>query len=217
MPSFTRLHTAAIAGLSVLALTSIGTGSAAALSSHPSTARTDGAAYTAGAPGSGDPYFPYDGNGGYDVLHYDLALRYTPPTDPAALVGKLTGVATITLRAKQNLQSLNFDLRGLDVTSVRVDGKAETHGKSAGTGSAEWSQTQDDEVSRDRQPGGYLGEERLTVHGEMADAGEQEEGPQRHPEDGAKHGRALLLRCEEVHAAAFVGRFAGRSDVPTLH
>jgi aminopeptidase N len=144
LPSFTRLHTAAIAGLSVLALTSIGTGSAAALGTHANTASANGAAYTAGAPGSGDPYFPYDGNGGYDVLHYDLALRYAPPTDPTALVGKLNGVATITLRAKQNLQSLNFDLRGLDVTSVRVDGKAAAHGKSPDNGSAEWSQKQDD-------------------------------------------------------------------------
>ncbi|MCI4658090.1 M1 family metallopeptidase [Cryobacterium zhongshanensis] len=147
MQSFTRFHTAAVAGLSVLALTAFGTGSAAALGTHASTARANSAAsaaYTVGAPGSGDPYFPYDGNGGYDVLHYDLALRYAPPTDPAALVGKLSGIATITLRAKQNLQSLNFDLRGLDVTSVRVDGKAAAHGKSPGNGSAEWSQKQDD-------------------------------------------------------------------------
>ena len=144
MPSFRKLHTAAVAGLSVLALTSIGTGSAAALSTHPGTAGNDGAPYTAGAPGSGDAYFPYDGNGGYDVLHYDLALRYAPPTDPTVLAGRLSGVATITLRAKQNLQSLNFDLRGLDVTSVRVDGEAAAHGNSPGDGSAEWSQKQDD-------------------------------------------------------------------------
>ena len=86
--------------------------------------RHDGPRYSAGAPGSGDEYFPFAGNGGYDVLHYDLALRYAPPANPAVLAGRLSGVATITLRAKQNLQSLNFDLRGLGVTSVRVDGKA---------------------------------------------------------------------------------------------
>jgi aminopeptidase N len=89
--------------------------------------------YSAGAPGSGDQYFPYAGNGGYDVLHYHLDLRYTPPTNPAVLAGQLRGVATITLRAKQDLKSLNFDLRGLGVTSVRNDGKA-----------AKWSQLQDD-------------------------------------------------------------------------
>ncbi|MBC7443253.1 MAG: M1 family metallopeptidase [Ramlibacter sp.] len=104
----------------------------------------DGARYTAGAAGSGDPYFPYSGNGGYDVRHYDLALRYAPPSDPTVLAGRLSGVATITLRAKQDLQSLNFDLRGLDVTSVRVDGKAAAHGNPQRTDKAEWSQKQDD-------------------------------------------------------------------------
>ena len=44
----------------------------------------------AGASGLGDPYFPNDGNGGYDVGHYDLRLDY----DPAD--GILTGLATIS-------------------------------------------------------------------------------------------------------------------------
>ena len=42
-----------------------------------------------GAPGIGDPYFPLDGNGGYDVEHYDLDIAYDPATDV------LRGVATI--------------------------------------------------------------------------------------------------------------------------
>ena len=42
-----------------------------------------------GAPGIGDPYFPLDGNGGYDVKHYDLDIAYNPSTDV------LKGVATI--------------------------------------------------------------------------------------------------------------------------
>jgi hypothetical protein len=33
-----------------------------------------GADYSPGAPGIGDPYFPLEGNGGYDVQHYDLAF-----------------------------------------------------------------------------------------------------------------------------------------------
>jgi aminopeptidase N len=102
-------------------------GTAQAAPSH------DSPHYTAGAPGSGDEYFPFAGNGGYDVLNYDLALRYAPPTNPAVLAGRLSGVATVTVRAKQNLESLNFDLRGLGVTSVQVDGKA-----------AKWSQVQSD-------------------------------------------------------------------------
>lgn len=129
-----------IAIVAVLAAAGAGTvnGTAQAAPGH------DGAGYVAGASGSGDEYFPYAGNGGYDVLNYDLALRYTPPSDPAVLEGTLNGVATVTLRATQDLQSLNFDLRGLDVTSVRIDGKAAKHGKSQGGDSAEWSQAQDD-------------------------------------------------------------------------
>lgn len=96
-----------------------------------------------GAPGSGDPYFPNAGNGGYDVLHYDLGLHYTPPSDATVLVGNLSAVATITLRATHNLESLNFDLRGLAVTAVRINGNGAKHGKSHGAGVATWSQVQD--------------------------------------------------------------------------
>ena len=46
--------------------------------------------FVAGAPGVGDPYFPLDGNGGYDVKHYLLDLDYDPATDV------LSGTATIT-------------------------------------------------------------------------------------------------------------------------
>ena len=52
----------------------------------------------------GDEYFPLDGNGGYDVKHYDLDLAYDPATDT------LTGVARIEARATQNLSSFNLDL-----------------------------------------------------------------------------------------------------------
>ena len=68
-----------------------------------------------GAPGIGDPYFPLDGNGGYDVLHYDLDVRYDPATDV------LTGVATIVASALEDLSSFNLDLEGLEVRSVTVD------------------------------------------------------------------------------------------------
>jgi hypothetical protein len=37
--------------------------------------------YSPGAPGIGDSYFPLEGNGGYDVQHYDLGLSYDPVTD----------------------------------------------------------------------------------------------------------------------------------------
>jgi hypothetical protein len=72
--------------------------------------------FPAGSSGIGDPYFPLDGNGGYDVQHYDLALTYDPATD------RLTGVATITANATQNLSAFNFDFIGMRLRSLTVDG-----------------------------------------------------------------------------------------------
>ncbi|WP_109474317.1 M1 family metallopeptidase [Ornithinimicrobium cavernae] len=81
--------------------------------------------YSEGAAGAGDPYFPLAGNGGIDVLHYDLDLTYQlPEPEPAPLEGQLDGVATIELRATQDLDRFNLDLRGLTATEVLVDGRA---------------------------------------------------------------------------------------------
>jgi hypothetical protein len=77
-------------------------------------------AFTPGAPGAGDPYFPLDGNGGYDVRRYILDIAYDPPTDT------LTGVATIRARSTQDLSSFDLDLVGLDVRAVLVDGRRAT-------------------------------------------------------------------------------------------
>jgi aminopeptidase N len=68
-----------------------------------------------GAPGIGDPYFPTDGNGGYDVRHYAVDVRY------AVATGDLTGTTTVSARATQDLSRFNLDLV-LDATAVRVDG-----------------------------------------------------------------------------------------------
>ena len=68
-----------------------------------------------GAPGIGDPYFPLDGNGGYDVKHYGLDVRYEPSTD------LLSGVATIRAEATQNLSRFNLDLAGLNVRHIAVN------------------------------------------------------------------------------------------------
>ncbi|WP_211254493.1 M1 family metallopeptidase [Cellulomonas cellasea] len=83
-------------------------------------------AFTPGAPGIGDPYFPLDGNGGYDVRHYDLDLRYDPGSD------LLTGRATLTAKATQGLSAFNLDLVGLDVRSVTVDGRPATWARDGG-------------------------------------------------------------------------------------
>ncbi|MBQ0904819.1 M1 family metallopeptidase [Micromonospora sp. U21] len=67
-----------------------------------------------GAADAGDPYVPGSGNGGYDVTHYGLGVRYDPATD------RLTGRATITATATQDLSRFNLDLAGLDVGAVTV-------------------------------------------------------------------------------------------------
>jgi aminopeptidase N len=86
-----------------------------------------GPRFTAGAPGAGDAYFPFAGNGGYDVQHYDLDITYTPPGPaPAPLVGRLSGVATIDLVATQDLDRFNLDLRGMEVQAVTVNRKRAT-------------------------------------------------------------------------------------------
>ena len=80
----------------------------------------------AGASGVGDPYFPFDGNGGYDVGRYVLDVAYDPPTD------SLTGTAEIQARATQALSSFNLDLVGLDVRGVTVGGQPATWSRNAG-------------------------------------------------------------------------------------
>ena len=67
----------------------------------------------AGAEGIGDPYFPTDGNGGYDVAHYDIHDRYTMPG------GKITGWTAIDAQTTADLKSFNLDLV-LDVDDVQL-------------------------------------------------------------------------------------------------
>ncbi|MEV6481480.1 M1 family metallopeptidase [Streptomyces sp. NPDC051576] len=71
-----------------------------------------------GSAGVGDPYFPQAGNGGYDVSHYALNLEYAPETPTP-----LTGTATITARAGQNLSAFDLDLKGMQVKSLTVQGR----------------------------------------------------------------------------------------------
>ncbi|GIJ46077.1 hypothetical protein Val02_29630 [Virgisporangium aliadipatigenens] len=86
--------------------------------STASAAEAAGGAFSPGAPGAGDPYFPLDGNGGYDVGDYLLDLAYAPDTDT------LTGAVTIKATATQDLSAFNLDFDGLTVRSVTVDGRA---------------------------------------------------------------------------------------------
>ena len=79
-----------------------------------------------GAPGIGDPYFPLDGNGGYDVQHYLLDVTYTrrPTGWPAS--------PTITARATQNLSAFNLDFDGLTVRSITRQRPAAAWSRSGG-------------------------------------------------------------------------------------
>ncbi|MBA8827112.1 aminopeptidase N [Saccharopolyspora lacisalsi] len=74
----------------------------------------------AGAPGAGDPYYPTDGNGGYDVADYNVDITY----DPASK--HLDGTTTVTATSLKNLGRFNLDLHKLHVDRVTVNGtKAE--------------------------------------------------------------------------------------------
>ena len=72
--------------------------------------------FTPGSQGIGDGYFPTYGNGGYDVAGYDLALRYDPGS------GVLSGTATITAKATQDLSRFDLDFAHLSASGVTVDG-----------------------------------------------------------------------------------------------
>jgi aminopeptidase N len=76
----------------------------------------------AGAAGIGDSYFPVDGNGGYDVLHYTVndTMRLTQ--------GTLTGSTTISARATKDLSSFSVDLL-LTVSGVTVNGERASYSR----------------------------------------------------------------------------------------
>ncbi|WP_089155191.1 M1 family metallopeptidase [Micromonospora sp. NBS 11-29] len=81
----------------------------------------DDGGFRPGAADAGDPYVPGAGNGGYDVGHYALDVRYDPADD------RLTGTATLTVTATAALSAFHLDLAGLTVDRVRVDGAAARH------------------------------------------------------------------------------------------
>lgn len=65
--------------------------------------------------GAGDPYYPEDGNGGYDVTAYHVQISYDPSSK------ELTGDTLVTAKAAEDLTAYNLDLQGLEVSSVTVD------------------------------------------------------------------------------------------------
>src|SRR3954453_4661540 len=77
-------------------------------------------AASVGAVGGGDPYFPRQGNGGYQGRHYSLHVWNTPSSH------RLSRLATIPARGgPRAVRRFDLDLRrNLHVRSVLVDGHA---------------------------------------------------------------------------------------------
>jgi aminopeptidase N len=105
-----------------LAATGLAAGTACTVSrtSEPprrqSTSEAPAAAAT--GEGAGDPYYPEDGNPGYDVTAYHVQISYDPGTHA------LTGDTLVTAKASDELAEFNLDLQGLDVSAVTVGGAA---------------------------------------------------------------------------------------------
>ena len=74
------------------------------------------AAFTPGAAGVGDPFFPRAGNGGYDVSHYDIDLNYIPANN------HLVATTTIRATATNDLSAFDLDYRGPRITGLTVGG-----------------------------------------------------------------------------------------------
>ncbi|MFJ8431597.1 M1 family metallopeptidase [Kitasatospora sp. NPDC094019] len=84
----------------------------------PAAAESPGAdSPGAGQPGTGDPVFPALGTTDYDARAYDLAFTYRPTTRT------VDATMAMTARAHTELPSLELDALGLDVHTVRVDGR----------------------------------------------------------------------------------------------
>ncbi|MFC4535257.1 M1 family metallopeptidase [Sphaerisporangium dianthi] len=108
---FRSLRAAAVAaGLTVLA------GAQPALAAPGGPGGPGEPRYSAGAPGVGDPYFPKEGNGGFDVRHYDVAFSYDPATR------RMDATTTITAVATQDLDRFDLDFRGPAISALTVGG-----------------------------------------------------------------------------------------------
>ena len=74
-------------------------------------------AYSPGSAGVGDPYFPKSGNGGYDVAHYEIDLRYRARSRRGVASTEIAATAT------QGLSRFDLDFRGPEITGLTVDGR----------------------------------------------------------------------------------------------
>lgn len=68
-----------------------------------------------GAEGIGDPYFPLMGNGGYDVLSYDITIDVDMENQ------QIAGIVIINAISTQALAQFNFDFADLTISTLLVD------------------------------------------------------------------------------------------------
>src|SRR5687768_16554387 len=92
-----------VVGLSGTGCTGERPGRAAPTAAGPTGPTGASGEFAPGAPGIGDPYFPMYGNGGYDVRHYTIKIKYDPGAD------QLTGVTIIEATATAGLSRFNLD------------------------------------------------------------------------------------------------------------
>lgn len=78
------------------------------------------AAPSPGAPGLGDPIFPLDGNGGYQVNRYLLDFDWQAPRTP------FEAATTVKATATQALSRFDLDFAGNTLHTVTVDGTTAT-------------------------------------------------------------------------------------------
>ncbi|MFF9128311.1 M1 family metallopeptidase [Streptomyces sp. NPDC014889] len=107
--AFRRFRAATIAVTAAVAMSFM-------LVTPSAVAETRRSASEAGAPGVGDPYFRYQGNGGFDVRHYDIAFSYDPATR------RMNATTTVTAVATQKLDRFDLDFRGPDISMLTVNG-----------------------------------------------------------------------------------------------
>lgn len=67
----------------------------------------------------GDPLLPQTGNGGYDVDHYRIKLDYDPATNEFN-----SATTKIKATASAKLKEFSLDFQDLDVSKVKVNGRA---------------------------------------------------------------------------------------------
>ena len=90
------------------------TSTAAPTTTTSAAAPTTTTAPATDAKGLGDSFYPFLGNGGYDVLHYNITMNVN--TD----ANEISALVHITARATDDLEEFNLDLSGLDVVAVAV-------------------------------------------------------------------------------------------------